>query len=106
LRAALVGQLAAVEIGSPLGSARMAATARRLGLPAVEAFYAEHEVADSVHEHVMRHDVIGGLLEGEPHLREDVVFGLRAHTFFDDALDRLLVAAWSAGTSSLRAGLP
>jgi hypothetical protein len=103
LRGVAVGQLAAVEIGSPAGSQRMSAAARRLGVgPAVEAFYAEHEVADSVHEHVMRRQVVAGLLAEEPELAADVVFGIGAIGFLDASVDRTLLEAWRGGRSSLR----
>jgi len=40
-------------------------------------FYAEHVVADAVHERVMR-EAIAELIAAEPDLLADVVFGIRA----------------------------
>jgi hypothetical protein len=101
-RDALLGQLAAVEITSPPGAMKMVAAVRRTGGDALaEEFYAEHVVADSVHEQVMRADVIGSLLETEPHLAADVVFGIRAAGFLDTRLDEHLLGSWAAGRSSL-----
>lgn len=101
-RGALLGQLASVEITSPPGAMRMVAAVRRVGGDVLaEEFYAEHVVADSVHEQVMRRDVLGALLAAEPHLTGDVVFGIRAAGFLDDRLDAHLLQAWAAGRSSL-----
>ncbi|HUR75346.1 MAG TPA: iron-containing redox enzyme family protein [Sporichthya sp.] len=101
-RGALIGQLAAVEITSPPGAMKMVAAVRRAGgSELAEEFYAEHVVADSVHEQVMRADVIDTLLEAEPHLAADVVFGIRAAGLLDTRLDEHLLSAWSAHRSSL-----
>lgn len=101
-RGALLGQLAAVEITSPPGAMKMVAAVRRTrGDELAEEFYAEHVVADSVHEQVMRADVIGTLLETEPHLAPDIVFGIRAAGLLDTRLDQHLLGAWAAGRCSL-----
>lgn len=106
LRGSLVGQFAAVEITSPPGSHRMLAALRRLGLgPEAQRFYAEHAVADSVHEQVMRHDVLGDLLDREPQLAPDVAFGIAAGGWLDDRLDAHLLACWRDGRTSLRRAL-
>ena len=104
-RGALVGQFALVEITSPPGSARLVKAMQRLGASEVaQRFYDEHVEADAVHEQLVRHDLLGGLLADEPHLAADVVFGLRAATFLDDRLDDQLLRCWSDGVSSLRDG--
>ncbi|GHD88366.1 iron-containing redox enzyme family protein [Streptomyces naganishii] len=106
LRGALVGHFAAVEITSSPGSRRLAEAMRRTGAgPAAEFFYDEHVEADAVHEQVVRHDVIGGLLAEEPHLAPDVAFGIDATGFLEDRLGERLLADWRAGRSSLRAPL-
>ncbi|MFF7286129.1 iron-containing redox enzyme family protein [Streptomyces griseorubiginosus] len=103
LRGALVGHFAAVEITSSPGSRRLADTMRRTGAgPAAEHFYDEHVEADAVHEQVVRHDVIGGLLAEEPHLAADVAFGIDATGFVEDRLGERLLDDWRAGRSSLR----
>lgn len=107
LRGALVGHFAAVEITSSPGSRRLAEAMRRTGAgPAAEHFYDEHVEADAVHEQVVRHDVIGGLLEDEPHLAPDVAFGVDATVFVEDRLGDRLLSDWRAGRSSLRTPLP
>ncbi|MEZ3178027.1 iron-containing redox enzyme family protein [Streptomyces pimonensis] len=107
LRGALVGHFATVEITSSPGSRRLAEAMRRTGAgPAAEHFYDEHVEADAVHEQVVRHEVIAGLLEAEPHLAADIAFGVDATVFAEDRLGERLLADWSAGRSSLRTPLP
>lgn len=107
LRAALVGHFAAVETTSSPGSRRLAEALRRVGAgPAAVRFYAEHVEADAVHEQVVRHDVVGGLLEGEPHLDPEVVFGIRATAHLEDRLATRLLDAWRQGATALRGDGP
>ncbi|MFI1361287.1 iron-containing redox enzyme family protein [Streptomyces sp. NPDC020898] len=104
LRAALVGNFAAVEVTSSPASRRLAEALRRVGAgPAAVRFYAEHVEADAVHEQVVRHDVVGGLLADEPHLDADVVFGIRATTHLESRLADRLLGSWRAGATGLRA---
>jgi hypothetical protein len=106
LRGALVGHFAAVEITSSPGSRRLAEAMRRTGAgPAAEHFYDEHVEADAVHEQVVRHDVIAGLLAEEPHLEPDVTFGIDATGLVEDRFGARLLRAWEMGGSSLRAPL-
>nr|BFD81103.1 iron-containing redox enzyme family protein [Streptomyces sp. Xyl84] len=106
LRGALVGHFAAVEITSSPGSRRLAEAMRRTGAGAAAAFfYDEHVEADAVHEQVVRHEVIAGLLEEEPHLAADVAFGIDATGHLEDRLGDRLLADWRAGRSSLRVPL-
>ncbi|MGW8744853.1 iron-containing redox enzyme family protein [Streptomyces sp. NPDC055794] len=107
LRGALVGHFAAVEITSSPGSRRLAEAMRRTGAgPAAEHFYDEHVEADAVHEQIVRHEVIEGLLEQEPHLAADVVFGVDATGHVEDLFGARLLADWRAERSSLRVPLP
>ncbi|MFF4685430.1 iron-containing redox enzyme family protein [Streptomyces sp. NPDC001307] len=106
LRGALVGHFADVEITSSPGSRRLAEAMRRTGAgPAAEFFYDEHVEADAVHEQVVRHEVIGGLLAEEPELAADVTFGIDTTEYLEDRLARRLLADWRAGRSSLRTPL-
>ena len=101
-RGAAAGHFAATEITSPPGSSRLVAALRRMGAPEpCVAFYAEHVEADAVHEQVVRNDVIGHLLDENPHLETDVVFGIRALGAVENRLADVMASAWSAGRSSL-----
>ncbi|MFB8029362.1 MULTISPECIES: iron-containing redox enzyme family protein [unclassified Streptomyces] len=102
LRGALVGHFACVEITSSPGSRRLAAAMRRTGAgPAAEHFYTEHVEADAVHEQVVRREVIGGLLEEEPHLDTEVAFGADATEHLESRLASHLLKSWRAGQSAL-----
>ncbi|WP_326589748.1 iron-containing redox enzyme family protein [Streptomyces brevispora] len=95
LRGALVGHFAAVEITSSPASRRLAEAMKRAGAgPAAEFFYTEHVEADAVHEQVVRHDVVRGLLDDEPHLEPDVVFGINATGFLEDRIGDRMLAEW------------
>jgi hypothetical protein len=103
LRGALVGHFAAVEVTSSPASRRLALALRRVGGgPAAVRFYTEHVEADAVHEQIVRHDVVGGLLESEPRLEADVVFGIRTTGFLDDAFADRVLGAWRTGGTALR----
>ncbi|MCY0951963.1 iron-containing redox enzyme family protein [Streptomyces sp. H27-S2] len=107
LRGALVGHFACLEVTSPPGSRRLAKAMHRCQAgPAAEHFYTEHVEADAVHEHVVRHDVIGGLLTDEPHLEPDIAFGCAATLHLEDRLTHHIHTAWEQGHSSLRTPLP
>ncbi|MFF8554970.1 iron-containing redox enzyme family protein [Streptomyces sp. NPDC015501] len=106
LRGALVGHFAAVEITSSPGSRRLAEALRRAGAgAAAQRFYDEHVEADAVHEQVVRHEVVDGLLEDEPGLAADVVLGIEATGYLEDRLGDHLLTAWRGGRSALRAPL-
>ncbi|MFF7640533.1 iron-containing redox enzyme family protein [Streptomyces canus] len=107
LRGALVGHFGAVEITSSPGSRRLAEAMRHTGAgAAAEHFYDEHVEADAVHEQVVRHEVIGGLLAEEPHLAADVAFGIDVTGHVEDRLADRLLHDWANGRSSLRTPLP
>ncbi|MGK5543889.1 iron-containing redox enzyme family protein [Streptomyces sp. URMC 127] len=105
-RGALAGHFAVLECTSPPGSRRLARALQRLGAgPAAVGFYTEHVEADAVHEQLVRHEFIGGLLAGEPGLGPDVAFGIAATLWLEDRLTDHLLGAWEEGRSSLRAPL-
>ncbi|BBA95554.1 hypothetical protein RVR_456 [Actinacidiphila reveromycinica] len=103
LRGALVGHFGCVEVTSSPASRRLAAAMRRTDAgPAAVRFYTEHVEADAVHEQVVRHEVVGGLLADEPGLAADVAFGADTTVFLADRLAAHLLAAWRADRSALR----
>ena len=103
LRGAAIGHFASTEITSSPGSRRLVDALERLGAPEpCVGFYAEHVEADAVHEQVVRTDVVGDLVAREPHLDQDVVFGIRAHALVEDRLADHMMECWADGRSSLR----
>jgi hypothetical protein len=107
LRGALVGHFAAAEITTAPSAQRMVKAMERLGAaPECLLFYTEHIEADAVHEQVMRHDVIGDLLDGEPDLAPDIVFGIQATELLEERLATHLLGSWREGRTSLLVPLP
>lgn len=101
-RGALVGHFAAAEITTAPSAQRMDEALARLGAdPACRLFFTEHVEADAVHEQIMRHDVLGDLLEREPDLAADVVFGIQATELLENRLGEHLLRNWRAGRSAL-----
>ncbi|MFK0247160.1 iron-containing redox enzyme family protein [Amycolatopsis azurea] len=102
LRGALVGHFAAAEITTAPSARRMDEALARLGGAAeCRHFYTEHIEADAVHEQVMRHDVIGDLLDREPELTADIALGIQATELLENRLAEHLLNAWPAGETSL-----
>ncbi|HEY6739767.1 MAG TPA: iron-containing redox enzyme family protein, partial [Actinopolymorphaceae bacterium] len=101
-RGALVGHFTAAEITTAPSARRMAEALERLGAaPVCTHFYTEHIEADAVHEQVMRRDVVGDLLDREPHLAADVLFGIQATELLEARFERHVLGAWNSGESSL-----
>jgi hypothetical protein len=106
LRGALVGHFAAAEITTAPSAQRMAQALTRLDAdPRCVEFFTEHIEADAVHEQIMRNDVIGSLLEQEPELKADVVFGIQATELLEGRLADHLLSSWRSGRTSLRTPL-
>lgn len=106
LRGALVGHFAAAEITTAPSAQRMAQALQRLEAdPRCVEFFTEHIEADAVHEQIMRRDVIGSLMEQEPELRPDVVFGIQATELLEQRLADHLLSSWRSGETSLRTRL-
>lgn len=102
-RAALVGHFAAAEITSSPSSHRMDEALTRLdAAPACRLFYTEHVEADAVHEQIMRHEVIGGLLDQQPELAGEIVLGIQATEFLEARLADHMLDCWRVEASSLR----
>ncbi|HET8868428.1 MAG TPA: iron-containing redox enzyme family protein [Agrococcus sp.] len=103
LRGALVGHLAAYEMTSSLPCQRIAAGLRRLGYgDDVVDYYDEHVEADAVHEQIAGRELAGGLVEQEPELLADVLFGAAACLAVEGWAAEHMLAAWTEGRSGLR----
>ena len=102
-RGALVGHLAMFEMTSSVPNGRYARGHRRLGGGEQAArFFDEHVVADSVHDQIALHDLAGGLVQQEPQLAEDVVFGARCAAYADEVFAQHVLSCWQTQASSLR----
>jgi hypothetical protein len=103
LRGAAVGHLATFEATSNIPNARYAAGLRRLGFDATATgFFDEHVEADSVHEQIAIHDLVGGLAREEPTLAPDILWGGRSLLALDGLWATHVLDSWRAGRSSLR----
>jgi hypothetical protein len=104
LRGSAVGHFAMVEVTSSLPCRKYVGGIERLGLPKELAdYFDEHVEADAVHEHLATRDVCGALVEQEPALAEDVLFGAATCLLTDRLVAEQMLGAWERGRSSLRA---
>ena len=95
LRGAAVGHLAAFEITSSVPSRRMSQGLRRLELgKPIEDYYREHVEADAVHEQLAARTIAATLVEDEPHLREDVMFGAWTCLDVETRFARMALQGW------------
>jgi hypothetical protein len=105
LRGAIVGHLAAFEITSSVPNRFYGNGFRRLGHADVTEYFDEHVEADAVHEQIAARDLAGGLVEAEPELLDDVLFGAAAALAADAWVTEHVLTAWRAGRSSLEPAL-
>jgi hypothetical protein len=102
LRGALVGHLAVFEMTSVTPMRRYSSALERMGMhPEARRFYDVHVVADEQHQVIALHELVAGLVEDEPELGADVMFGARAVLQVEAAFARHLLDSWTAGVSSL-----
>jgi hypothetical protein len=103
-RGAVIGHLALFEMTSTIPNRRYGAAVRRLGFEdqRATAFFDEHVEADAVHEAVASVDLAGGLVEAEPQLAGDLLWGARTLAAIEARWGTELLGAWEEGRSSLR----
>lgn len=103
LRGAIVGHLAAYEMTSSIPCRMVSAGFRRAGYDErVTSYFDEHVEADAVHEQIAGRDLAGGLVEAEPQLLDDVMFGASACLTVDGMMAGSILESWERGESSLR----
>jgi hypothetical protein len=96
-RGALVGHLAYFEMTSVAPMGRYAHALARLGASKrAQKFYDVHVMADAEHE-CMVLDMAEALLDDEPALRDDVLFGARCARAIEARFARDLFARWGLG---------
>jgi hypothetical protein len=104
LRGAVAGHLAALEMTSSIPNRRYGNGLRRLGFGReTTLFFDEHVEADAIHEQIAGRDLAGALVQEEPELLPDVLFGAATCLALEARAGRRMLDAWQRGLSSLRA---
>jgi hypothetical protein len=104
LRGACMGHLAAFEATSSLPCRRYSGGAARLGHDErVTDYFDEHIEADAVHELLALRDICQRLVDDEPRLHEDVLFGAATCVRLEAIAGARMIEAWESGGSSLLA---
>jgi hypothetical protein len=102
-RGATAGHLAAFEMTSSLPNRLYGDGFRRHGFGQdTTDYFDEHVEADAVHEQIAGRDLAGALVQQEPELLPDVLFGAAVCLYLDILVGEHLLSAWGAGVSSLR----
>jgi hypothetical protein len=97
LRGACVGHLTAFEMTSSVPCRRFAQGAERLALPApVVRYFDEHVEADAVHEQLALRSLCVPLIEDEPTLQDDVLFGAATCVVLDARAAEATLTRWSS----------
>lgn len=100
-RGAILGHLAAFEMTSTVPCRRIARGAERLGFgPAVARYYEEHVEADAVHEQLASRSICGRLVDSEPALHDDVLFGAAVCVALEKASGVAILKRWAGGESA------
>ena len=102
LRGAIVGHLAAFEMTSSQPSRSYGNGFRRLGWGELADYFDEHIEADAVHEQIAARELAGGLVQQEPELLDEVLFGAAAALTMDSWVSAPVLLAWKQGESPLR----
>jgi hypothetical protein len=102
LRGALVGHLAIFEMTSCIPNRRYGDGLRRLGFDdGATAYFDEHVEADAVHEAIAANDLAGSLVEDDPRLTPDVLFGGAALLALERRWADHVLGAWRIKRTSL-----
>lgn len=97
LRGAALGHLAAFETTSSQPSRRLAQGLGRIGAAAeLIAYYEEHVEADSVHEQLAVRTICQSLIEDEPEVRSDVMFGAFTCLDLEDRFAAAMLESWAS----------
>jgi hypothetical protein len=98
----MVGHLAVFEMTSIVPMERYSRALARLGIgPEGRRFYDVHVAVDARHGAIARDRMVAGLIETEPDLGQDLLFGAAAVLLVEKRFARHLLDAWSTGSSSL-----
>jgi hypothetical protein len=107
LRGAAVGHLALFEMCSvaPM-SHYLRAAQRHGGLPALERFYEVHVEVDEHHAVLALEGMVTPMVEADPELGPDIVFGAAALSRAEARLADHILRSWATGRSSLLPEVP
>ena len=101
-RAALVGHLAVFEMTSVEPMGRYSRALERVGIGSEgRRFYDVHVAADARHGVIALDRMVAGLINREPHLGPDLLFGAAAVLMIEERFARHLLNAWASANSSL-----
>jgi hypothetical protein len=101
-RGALVGHLAVFEMTSVEPMGRYSQALERLGIESEgRRFYDVHVTADKRHGLIARDRMVAGLIEDEPELAPDLLFGAAALLMLEQRFATHLLDAWVDNRSSL-----
>jgi hypothetical protein len=102
-RGAIAGHLALFELTSAIPNRAYGDGLRRNGFgPRATDFFDEHVVADSVHDMIAAYDLAGSLVDAEPELAADVIFGARTLLELERRFADHVLGCWKREASSLR----
>lgn len=101
-RAALVGQVAIHEMTSVEPMARYSRALERFGIAqSGRNFYDAHVDVDAHHVTVARGRMVSGLMNSEPDMGSQILFGAAAMLLLEKNFTRHVLGAWEHGRSSL-----
>lgn len=101
-RAALVGHLAVFEMTSVEPMARYARALTRHGVNAKgRQFFDVHVTADERHALIARDELVAGLVDADPTLAGDLLFGASSLLMLEGRFATHLLDSWAQGQSSL-----
>ncbi|MGZ8613367.1 MAG: iron-containing redox enzyme family protein [Actinomycetota bacterium] len=102
LRGAAVGHLAIFEMTSCIPNRRYGDGLRRLGFGAgTTRYFDEHVEADAAHASIAANDMAGSLVDDDPRMLADVLFGASALLALDERWATRVMDAWREGCDGL-----
>lgn len=106
MRGAAVGHLAAFEMTSCIPNRRYGDGLRRLGFgEEATRYFDEHVEADAAHGAIAANDMAGALVEDEPAMLSDVLFGATALLTLERRWAEHVLPAWRSGRDALVPGV-
>ena len=101
-RGAVTGHLSLFEMTSVEPMGKYSAGLRRLGYNSwARLFYDTHVVADASHQFIAAHKLAGGLVQQEPQLAADVLFGAKSLMTLEAKFTEHVFSCWDDGRTSL-----